>query len=107
LSSWSHIFNATITYALRSGVDAHGDPTYAAQATADARVEHVTRLDRAAAGELWISYDKVATDADIAIGSRVWLPGAATGDNNASLLVRERNVADSPLSGDTLYELVL
>jgi len=107
LSEWSHLLTKTVTYALRNGVNASGSPTYASQLTCSAMIEEM--VSRVQVGESieWKTYHKVATEVDLPHGTRVWLPAASVGDNNASLLVRGRKSATSHLSGDVLYELTL
>jgi hypothetical protein len=106
LPDWTPLLVHTITYALRNGVNASGSPTFAAQATCAALVEqHISRAE-VGKGIEWKTYNHVATETELPNGTRVWLPGASTGDNNASVLVRTFKTATSPITGDTLYEYV-
>ena len=88
-------------------MDANGDPTWAANATCAARVERKYRRNKTQRDVEWESKYACATETDLPMGTRVWPPGFATGDVNAALEVIEAIAATSPLSGDTLYELVL
>lgn len=104
MSKWSHLLDVTITYALQSGRSGW-DATIGAQSTAPARVEQNQELVRGVDDEEVITTHKIATEADLPEGARVWLPGANTADVGASVQVKTRRVASPPGSPDVLYEL--
>jgi hypothetical protein len=106
LPSWSHLLIDTITYALRTGVDGNGDPTFGSQLTCLGRFEKDSKIERTQQSQ-WVSADLLATEVELPKGTHVWPPGYATGDSNAALTVKRCKAATSPLTGDTLYESVL
>lgn len=106
MPNWDHLLVHTITYALRDGVDNHGSPTFAAQTTCLGLFERNSKAVRVIGGE-WVSADRIATSTELPIGTRVWPPGYATGDNNAALEIKEIVAVSSPLTGDQLYEVIL
>jgi hypothetical protein len=81
VSQW---FHETITVAAFDAVSG-GDDTFAASSTLSARVEQRTGIVVTADGTEAAYTHRIATTTEIVPGSRVWLPGANTGDTNEAM----------------------
>lgn len=105
--SYAALLTDTVTVATMSGRDSHGDPTFNAPATMNARVEFGTRLVYGAGGTERQCEAVVATTEEIPMGSMIWLPGANTSNDNESkrpILIKK---ASNPSGGLTVYETYL
>lgn len=102
----TRLLTQTVTYkAPTSTVNNYGDPTLGSAATASARVERKRSVNLGESNTREVR-DVVVTVVEIPKGSRVWLPGADTGDDNASKLVVESVQAQTP-NGYVIYEAYL
>lgn len=107
MSRVAHLLTDTVTYATRSSFDSSGDPAFASQLTATARVEHGTFLVVADNGEERRADHRVVTETNIPATARLWLPGDDTTSGNASRQIIARKEASTPHGGLTLRELYL
>ena len=80
MASPAHLFRQTITYAVITGRDAYGKPTYGPQLPALARVEPMQKLIRDARGQEYQASHVVYTKALLGLGHYLWLPGYSTAD---------------------------
>lgn len=103
----SHLFKDTVTIARSSGVSGAGDPTFAAQVTCSARVEHGTKLITDASGNKVEAEHWYVSTTEVGQDDRVWLPGDSTGDNNAARRPIMVKKATELLGGITLYGVYL
>lgn len=85
-----------VTLAVRSGVNAHGDPLYAAQQQLDARVEQRAQLVRGERGEALQSSTSVRLAVPVAAGDRIWLAseGAAGAQNPGRTIMAVTAIPD-------------
>lgn len=104
MSRWSHLLTDTITFAAQSGRSGW-NATVGSQATAPARVELVNETVRGVDDEEVIITHRIATQAPLAVGTRVWVPGASTASTAESVQVKTRDIASPPGDTQTLYEL--
>jgi len=100
----SHLMIDTITVAEVSGASTSGDPTFGAQSTLKARVEEEVGIVATADGEQTTYTHKIATETQIGVNARVWLPGANTGDNNAAMRPLVSRTAQTLSGGYRYYE---
>lgn len=88
LSGW---FTRSVTCAAPTGArNSSGDPAFGSQRAINARVEERWQTVKLANGEERQASHVVYSSAAIALGERIWLPGATVGDVNQS-----REVLDS------------
>jgi hypothetical protein len=80
----THFLTDTITVASPIGTSAGGDLTFGSQVTMKARVEREVKEVVTADGSTVVAYHRVATEAEIPLSARVWLPGDNTADTNAA-----------------------
>jgi len=70
----------TISVAAATGVDAAGDPSYAAPATRSARVVNVTETHERGDGTLLKTTIAIVTETAVSMTDRIWLPGDSSAD---------------------------
>jgi hypothetical protein len=104
MGSAAHLMTHTVTKASKSGRGNSGDPTYGAQSTIKARVEHVTKLVMNADGNEQAAHSRLISESEILLTDRVWLPGDDTAEVNESKQPIAVGHADIPDTGYTLYE---
>ena len=105
MSRLGHLLTDTVTVAAKSGVSGYGDPSYGAQAEVDARVEYDRKVISGPDGtELVTTHVIASSTTEIALGSRVWLPGADTDEAVEAKLVVYVKAASIPDGSDTIYE---
>lgn len=104
MSKFLHLLTDTVTIAPVASVSNYGDPTLGAQSQIAARVEYDKRLITGTDGsELEVTH-VIASDSAIAIGDRVWLPGANVANVEESQRVVFVKIASTPDGLDTMYE---
>lgn len=105
MAYWDHILSDVVTVAPFTGTNASGDPSFGAQVTYPARVEHGLLLFRTPDGNEVQSTHVVVTSTEIDRRSRVWLPGDDTADTaEARHAVDVRKAPQPTPGGSTLYE---
>jgi hypothetical protein len=82
--SFAHLLTDTVTVAAPNGVSSSGDPAFAAATTVKARVERGSKTVYGPSGTQLQSEAVIYTETEIALGSRVWLPGDNIGSAAAA-----------------------
>jgi hypothetical protein len=100
----SHLLTDTVTVKAPSTVDNYGDVSFGASSTIKARVEKKQKLHRDDAGNEVATNHVILTETEITQGSRVWLPGSDTTDDNDALVPLQWGQA-STFGGYTIYEV--
>jgi len=101
------MLDATVTFSPPASVSAAGDPTFGAQTTARARVEYGTKFIYGRDNTELQCEAVIASDVEIPMGSRIWLPGTNPSDNNAAKRPLTVKRASSPGGTLTVYETYL
>jgi hypothetical protein len=101
--NFGHRLLSTISYATPSTVSSAGDITYSATGTMSARILYKNDIVTAPSGEQLTTSTVVETETELPVGTKVWLPGASTGDANAAKRVIQREYAATLDGSYTLY----
>ena len=103
-----HLLTDTVTYAAPDGTTTDGgQPNYSAQAEVAARVEAKSTKVSGPDGVERVGSTVVVSEAEIPVGSRLWLPGDDTTKTNEGRRVIGRRCASPPGGAWTIYEAVL
>jgi hypothetical protein len=103
----THLLTDTVTVASESGVNGYGDPTFGAQSTIACRVEEVDTIVIGTDHNEYRAVARIATEDEVFLTDRFWLPGDSTGDDDAAR--RPLTVKHSRFPGETegLYIVLL
>lgn len=99
-----HLLTDTITYKLKTGVGTYGDPSFGSALTTKARVEFTSKTYVDPSGNEKYSQHVLTTTVELPRGTRLWVPGASTSNDNEALEVKQIKKANIP-GGDYLYEV--
>ena len=105
--SFTHLLTETITYKTPGSVDKWGTLGFGAAVTVPAAVEQNTRFFRGDEGNERESSHVIVTEVQIPEGSRVWIPGADTLDDEAAIVVMKSVAAPTRTTGLFMYESYL
>ena len=101
--NFSHRLLETISYSLPSGKSNDGDLTYSAVSTTKARITRREDIVGEAGGEGVATSIVVATEIELPVDTRVWMPGVSTSNVNDSERVKSREYASTLDGSYTLY----
>jgi hypothetical protein len=105
---WRDSFTDTFAYALPSGRGADGERTYSSVVTGVAgRLVYTTERTQTVDEQEVVTTHRLATEAPLVQGARVWVDGADTTSVAAALSVRSVARASDLGGAGTLYEVRL
>lgn len=105
--SLARVLNQTAYVAAQTGVDSYGKPTYGTPAAKAVRVQQKRTLVTNARGDEVTSSHRLWCQEEIALTSRVWLPGVSASTAEPSYLPIAVSSVSDFVGAKTLYAVDL